>query len=219
MKNKHARKLGLVILVAAASVCAANADNLVINGSFENPVVSASQGWNIFTAIEGWQLSSGQQIEIQRGVNGWLPAAGNQWIELDSDFDGPGGALNGEAASSSIFQDFDTVPGNDYELTFAFSARPGVADNQLQISWDGQPIDLLQANGVSLKNTDWQYHTYLLSAGSTSTRLEFADMSKPDSLGTFLDDVSLVNVSRCIPEPATLCALIFGGFAVLWKRR
>jgi len=125
MNNRNARNLGLVILVGVLSVCAANADNLVVNGGFENPYVTASQQWDIFNEISGWQLARGQQIEIQRGVNGWLPVEGKQWIELDSDFDGPAGTLNGEPASSAIFQDLETVPGSEYEVTFAFSPRPG----------------------------------------------------------------------------------------------
>jgi hypothetical protein len=216
MKNRYARNLGLVILVAVTSLCAANADNLVVNGGFENTVVTASQQWDIFDQIVGWQLADGQKIEVQCGVNGWLPAEGKQWIELDSDFDGPGGSLSGEPASSAIFQDLETVPGIKYELTFAFSPRPGVADNQLQIIWDGKPIDLIVSDGAAFKNTNWQYRSYTLGASSKSTRLEFGDLSKPDSFGTFLDDVS---VTRCIPEPATLCALAIGGIALLRNRR
>ena len=147
-------------------------------------------------------------------VNGWLPAEGQQYIELDSDIDGPGGPLHGEAASSAVYQDLPTVVGLVYELTFAFSPRPGVADNALDISWGGAPVDVLTANGSGRSNTVWQYHTYQLTATSDSTRLEFGDASASDSLGTFLDDVSVV----VVPEPAGLI-LLTGGLVLALRRR
>lgn len=206
------RKLTLSLIATLVAAGTTLADNIIINGDFELPAVTDSHNWDIFTSIPGWQLCRGPSMELQRGVRGWDPAGGAQHLELDSDIDGPGGSLQGEDASSAIYQDLATEAGRFYELTFAFSPRPGVADNTLEILWDGSIIDTLTASGAGLSNTDWEYYTYDLSASSDLTRLEFGDRSVSDSLGTFIDDVSV----RVVPEPASLL-LLFSG-AILRRR-
>ncbi len=213
MKTTSISKFGLAAIVALSVVGSADAD-IVFNGSFEQTVVNNGGTWDIFPSIPGWQLSRGPGIELQRGVSGWLAAEGAQYIELDSDIDGPGGPLHGEDASSAVYQDLATVAGQIYELTFAFSPRPGVADNALEIKWGGAPVDVLTADGSGRGNTAWQYHTYQLTAPSDSTRLEFGDLSVSDSLGTFVDDVSVT----VVPEPAGL-ALLTGGLVLGLRRR
>ena len=214
--NSHSR-IGLGIIVSLIAVCTAGADiiNIVENSSFETPEISNGRHWNIFASIPGWQLSRGPAIEIQRGVNGWAAADGAQLLELDADIDGPGGGMHGEDASTAIFQDLNTLAGQDYQLTFAFSPRPGVADNALEILWDGQLVDTLSADGRGLSNTDWSYHTYILPATDVTTRLEFGDLSESNSLGTFIDDIS---VTAHIPEPASLVLLAMGSLPLLHKR-
>jgi hypothetical protein len=212
MNTSMFRAIGLSFLVGALMTGPARAGNLVTNGSFEQPVVTDPHGWDIFDVIPGWQLARGAKIELQRGYAGWLPADADQLLELDSDLDGPGGDMNGEPASSAVFQDLVTVVGQQYELTFAFSPRPGVANNVLEIQWDGAVVDTLSADGSGLSNTDWQYYTYYLTATAETTRLEFGDLSVSDSLGTFIDDVSVV------PEPASVM-LILGGAAALLRKR
>jgi hypothetical protein len=110
------------------------------------------------------------------------PAQGQQFVELDSD------------ASSSIYQDVSTVPGEAYQLRFAFSARPGLGtdENHLLAQWDGGVVANLTADGTALSDTSWTYYTYTVVASSGTTRLQFSDLGISDSLGTYLDDVSLV---------------------------
>lgn len=197
-------------------VCDPNVE-LVTNGGFESPVVGTSQKWDIYdsgTAGLGWNVewyggstSYGGQtrpdpahLELHRGVNGWLPYSGSQHSELDTDWDGPGGGLNNEPASASIYQDISTIPGEWYTVKFYFSPRPDTdeANNQLQLKWGGTVIDTISAPGDG--NTQWAEHTYNFQATNSTTQLEFTDVGTPDSLGTFLDDVSL----RCgifQPEP------------------
>lgn len=207
----------VVVLLAAclAGPLAAHAENIVQNGGFELPIVTDPHNWDIFEEISGWQLVRGENIELHRGVNGWLPAEGAQYLELDSDFDGPGGSMSGEPASSAVFQDLPTQVGCLYDLTFAFSPRPGVSDNTLEIKWDGEIVDVLTADGTGLCNTNWQYYTYRLTAGSESSRLEFGDLSVSDSLGTFVDDVSVTFV----PEPLSAILLACGVVSLCQRKR
>ncbi|MBU0638632.1 MAG: DUF642 domain-containing protein [Planctomycetes bacterium] len=200
--KRHSTTLAMILGLLTTT---AYADNLVVNGSFEEPVVDHTAQWNIYQIIPGWQIERGPSIELQRGVYGWQPAVGDQWLELDSDIDGPNGSMHGEDASTAVFQNLDTVVGQDYELSFAFSPRPGVSDNVLEITWDGQVLDTLTADGSGLCNTDWQYYTYAVTATADTTVLGFGDRSVSDSLGTFVDDVSVV-----VPEPASLILLTIG---------
>jgi len=191
-------------------------EELVINGGFELPVVTDSHLWDIFLSseVEGWNIewtsmepSSYQgydrpvdaYMELHRGVNGWLSYEGSQHTELDSDWDGPGGSLSGEPASTKIYQDIPTIPGETYSVNFYFSPRPNTDENNnvLELSWAGDVKDTISAAGGS--NTDWAEHTYNFTADDYTTRLQFADMGNSDSLGTFLDNVSVrCQLSQCV---------------------
>jgi hypothetical protein len=219
----------LTLPMATPTATAADPTNLVTNGGFEEPVVTNQAKWDIFPsgtpqlgwAAEWYDGSSSYlghtrpavaNLELHRGVNGWLPAEGQQYTELDSDWDGPGGTLNNEPASLRIYQDIVTVSGGDYELSFAFSPRPGEAENQLEVKWGGAVVDTLSASGIGLSNTKWTVHTYPVTATGATTRLEFTDLSTPNSLGTFLDDVSVT--IKSLPGGSCVPYCVFGNQGV-----
>mgnify|MGYP006278300239 CR=1 FL=1 len=194
--------------------------NLIQNGGFEQPIVDHNKQWNIY--VDGtenlewhveWLNPENEipaNIEIHAGVNGWQPAEGNQYAELDSDFDGPDGNMNGESASTVIFQMINTCPGRYYNLSFAFSPRPGrtaednnltaVAFNAENEDGPGTPLGIkeISKDGTGLQNTDWeQYHVEFM-AESLQTIVAFVDNGTSNSFGTFLDNVSLHAI--CDPE-------------------
>lgn len=189
--------------------------DLVINGSFEVPLVSHSKKWNIYdsgTTHMGWSVEwmptvpatySGYNrphpahLELHHGVNNWLPQDGAQYAELDTDWDGPDGSLTNEPASVKIYQDTHTLPGRTYDLTFYYSPRPGTgsAENILEVWWDGVKIDTIYA-GAGGSNTNWTAYNYSATASGTLTRLEFRDVGQANSLGIFLDNVSLLDNTR-----------------------
>ena len=176
---------------------------LIINGDFEEPAIGGT--WEIFSEIPGWSLVSGPSIEIQRGVGGWSAYDGEQWVELDSDENGPGnGHFSGEGGSSSIEQSIETIPGGEYLLTFAFSARPGVNDNQLLVEFDDEVVLEASASGTGLDNTSWELYELIVTASSDITTLRFSDMSVSNTLGTLLDGVSMT----ALPGPAVLGVLL-----------
>jgi hypothetical protein len=176
---------------------------LLINGSFEDPNITTGT-FSVFASIPGWTSTTvGGGIEIQDHVAG-SPFAGEQHVELDS------------FSSSNMFQDVGTQSGELYHISFAYSPRPGVNPNNIHAFWDGQPLVLLNGNGTGLSDTSWQIFSFDEFATGSSTRLEFLDIGQSDSLGGYLDAVSLRQV---IPEPGTLLFLGFAAFLIRTRHR
>lgn len=184
--------------------------NLLINSGFEEPVVNNSAGWDIFdsgTLGLGWIVKwvydfAGApeiaKLELHRGLNGWLPSAGNQYAELDTDWDGPDGSINGEEASVSIYQNIPTVSGKTYNLSYDFSPRPDTpttTQNVLEVLIDDSLLDTHTAVGLS--QTSWTSHSLNFTGTGEPTKIEFRDGGTPDSLGTFLDNTSLICEEDC----------------------
>ncbi|MDO8340317.1 MAG: myxococcus cysteine-rich repeat containing protein, partial [Candidatus Burarchaeum sp.] len=193
-------------------------EELVMNGAFEVPVVTHNAKWDIYadgtpglewrvewqtniTSYSGNDRPEVANLELHRGVNSWLPANGMQHAELDTDWTGPNGALNGEPASVRIYEDIDTIPGETYRVRLAFSPRPGTgsADNVLEVKAGGAVLDTISAAGAG--NTVWTYYEYDFIAASATTRLQLTDLGTPNSLGTFVDDVSMKCIEPQEPEP------------------
>ena len=177
---------------------------LIANGGFEEPVVDNDAGWNIFdngiSWLVEWLSPNGDatdpaSLELHGGVNGWLPSEGNQYAELDGDYEGPGGD-SGEPASTEISQTIDTIPGETYTLKWDFSPRPGTveSENDLLVKVDGLEVE--NNEGVGGNQTNWTSHSYSFVATDDETEIAFADDGPANSVGTFVDNVSLM----CEPE-------------------
>jgi hypothetical protein len=154
--------------------------NIVVNGSFEEPVVGSGNA--ILPSIPGWNLAYGQDFEIWNHLNGWLPYDGQQMVELDV------------YASTGIYQDLPTAANEQYVLQFSFSPRPGTPQtyNVLGVKWGGTQVGILSADGTGLNQTSWTTYSYTLTATTSTTRLEFDDLGNGNSEGTLLDAVSVV---------------------------
>jgi len=197
---------------------------LLQNGSFENPVVTASQKWNIFPSgtiglewIVDWfgnaptynssDLPDTANLELHKGVNGWLASDGLQYAELDTDWFGPSNPLNGEPASTAISQTVATKVGENYTFSFDFSPRPGTAaaENKVEVLANGTVIGTVGPNATAGNQTEWSDHEFDFVATTTSTTFALRDAGTPkDSLGTFVDNASLMCVPQapqCVDEP------------------
>jgi hypothetical protein len=186
---------------APATRAADDLTNLVVNGSFERPVLADGQFVEV-PSIEGWTPDdSGAPIEVQRRANG-TPGEGDQLVELDSDFSG------------GIQQSVKTTPGRRYFLSFLASPRPRSAapQNRLEVFWDGKPVDAPFELGAGGRDTDWTPIYQIVEATKAETTLRFRDAGTPsDSLGTYLDDVSVTE----LPEQATAQSEGIPGFEVV----
>jgi len=209
--------IGAFPLTASADAGCDPSVQLIANGGFESPVVTNSDKWDIFpngttglawnvdwlstdaTTYNGHTRPATAVLELQKsGHLGWLPAEGQQYAELDTDWQGPGIYPTLSAPASVIIsQDVPTVAGNTYTLSFDFSPRPdtsGSNENVLNVGWNGSQVASLTAagSGNAAAQTQWTSHTYTLTATSSTSTITFADGGIPDSVGTFLDNVSLV---------------------------
>lgn len=203
------------------SDCTPADGNLLQNGSFESPEVTASQKWQTFANGTGgmawtveWVEGQAEEFnsvdrpnpalqEYQEGVNGWLAHDGDQFTELDSDWFGPTGPnsnISGEPALVKIYQDIVTTPGTLYQLKYYFSARPQTAaDENVLIVKIGADSDT-HTFGNATNQTNWIEYTKNFIAVSNSTRIEFQAGGTANSLGVLLDDVTLTAMN-CVPNP------------------
>jgi len=238
-KKKTNAKIGallalfvLVVLMVPAPIFASESlscsQNLIFNGSFESPQVTEHDGWDVFPSPVGpWQVEwvhSSEDpdrpiqanLEIQRSSH-YAAADGDQFAELDTSWYGPGEGYNWyHPASVAIYQDIVTVPGVVYELSFYFSPKPGwTADhNRLEIRWGGALVDTQITDGSSLFDTAWSHHTYSLVAENNVTRVQFSDEGISNSLGTFIDGISLCRKDAFQPTPTPISegGITTGGF-------
>jgi hypothetical protein len=176
------------------AACLIKGENLITNGSFENPIVTDNGGqWHLFSSIPGWSSTSGL-VELWRNFMG--PASdGLQNAELDDNM------------PTTLAQSVATIAGNKYKVSFDFAARPATDsdNNVLQVYADGDVLDTLTLDGTGDTIKDWVTYSYEFTAGDASTNIAFEDLGTPDSYGTLLDNVRVcLTEDNVIPETASL---------------
>jgi hypothetical protein len=228
------RRCGLLLVaVFAFGLCGAaksSADDLIVNGSFENPDVGGS--WNPFSngEVPGWNAidaanpTTSPVIEIDNsGESVGGPAYdGVQSLEVN--------AYNPEDVYQTIT---GLTVGQTYVLSWAYGDRPGSGDEELQVYFT-PTTDLTGATAVatdydnlngSNPNLLWFPNVVVVTAASTTEVLSFNGVYCSGvtdhggaSYGNEIDAVSLTTA----PEPSTLFLFASGlgllGF-VLRRRR
>lgn len=209
--------------------CVEQQNNLFVDGSFENPEVSTPQNWNIFDSpAGGWSVAwrddvaadFGNQVrpdpahmELHEGVLG-AAFEGDQYVELDSDWGGPTDPGNGEPASTVIYQDIATVPGAKYKISFKWAARPNtiLTENKILVGWGGVTVHDTGFLADPNSGITWiTVNVATTTATTTTTRISFTDGGTANSLGSFVDDMRIVEVV-CTPQ-------IGGGQCNLWDEK
>lgn len=227
------KTLCTALLLLGASTTA-NA-SLIDNGSFENTTgdLNSNHGsWKIYDNVTGWEATSGPGIEIQtnptlRNVNA---QHGYNYVELDSH-----GGANSNSAMSQLLTNL--IEGTTYELDFYYHARTnnGGNDNGINIFWDdvlnpnlnsfSYTQEMLRIEDVKFNDTTingatsvddgWFLFTLDLLATSGTMALTFAADGNDNSLGGFIDNVSLYSV----PEPGSLALIALGLVGLLVTRK
>lgn len=210
MTKTALKTIGTFMLMGAASL--ANA-NLITNGDFEEDQGLSGTQWQIFDGIPGWETLSGPGIEVQH--NTITPAySGNQYVELDS--------YNNTAMYQTVS---GLTIGEVYELLFWYRPRTnsGQNDNGIAVSWgDSNPGSMVyEIVDLTTSNTpDWTAQVINLTASADTMYLGFAATGLDNSLGGFIDAVSLTGtVGQEIPTPAVPALLGLGLLALYSTRR
>lgn len=205
------------------------AENLLQNGSFEEDVVTATQKWDVFSSIAGWQLVTGPKFEIQRNL-GVTASDGSQYLELDADVNGPtGSSPSGEQGSIRIAQSVTVDAGATLQLQFDFAGRKGYTqiDNQLEYRVLDAAGTVLTSGTLLKNNSNWTTHSVAFTApaaetegeegsspATTQIKIEFADVGANNTFGTFLDNVRLYDLSESTPEtPSVRIDVVGDGIA------
>lgn len=182
-------------LIAAALLSVpflASAQNLVNNGSFEE-TVQANGTWNIYQNLPGWTGGT-PGIELRNNVAG-AAFDGVNYVELDTN------------RNSLMFQNIGTTLDQAYTLSFAYSARAGVAalSNGIEVLWNGVVAGTYAAQGTGNGNS-WNTFSLNVFGGAPVSTLTFRAIGTSDSYGGSLDNVSVT----AVPEPETYALMLAG---------
>ena len=193
-----------LMLIAAAAVLApatASAATTIQNGGFELPIVGGSCCiTSPPTSIPFW--SATDNVNVVNGTFASSPFPTNLAYEGKQYLD-----LIGEGLTGSISQTFNTVAGNLYRLTFAYShnvfgGSPGATASYTLGALNG----VISHTTGSDSNLDWQiFSSTFVGTGSPMT-LNFTNLTGQNNAGILLDGVSV----SAAPEPATWGMMMLG---------
>ncbi len=197
-------KLTCLLLAFAAPWSQAS---LIVNGSFEDNNVNAGS-WNWFSAsqVNGWD---GSNIEIWNQFSGVKAADGVKFIELN--------AHGSNQGAWSIYQNFQTVSGARYQLTFAYRAR--VDNNELFTVSVGDLTQTLTDHTTG----EWRMFNGFFTAGNTKGLLSFTS-GNSGTYGNFIDNVQINQLAATtanapVPAGPTSILLAIAAAAMFWRRR
>ncbi|HTI72589.1 MAG TPA: DUF642 domain-containing protein [Candidatus Limnocylindria bacterium] len=189
----------LLLLALVAGSHALVAQNLLVNGSFENPSVPLPP-FVVFldpgsTFMPGWSVIGSGDVHLYATT---AAQDGRQTLDLSG---GTGTTAHGNAG---IAQTFATVPGQSYELSFYHgSLAQTVSGPVFSVTINGQTYNFGETAG-SVANPDWKRATIPFTASSVFSSLSFNNTTGFDSNDNVLDNISVTSV----PEPAEWALLV-----------
>ncbi|WP_271014092.1 immunoglobulin-like domain-containing protein [Listeria seeligeri] len=161
----------------------------LVNGDFENPIVTASSKYQLFneSQVPGWQTTATDYlIEIQKkGLNSVSPESGNQWAELNAN------------QVAALYQDIPTTPGVKVHWQVYHKGRKGTDVALVEFGAPGGT--LVQQTQMSDGTATWGLYkgTYTIPEGQTTTRFQFRAVSSTGGagVGNLLDNVQFATGS------------------------
>ena len=153
------------------------------------------------TSVAGWTPET--QIELQNHAAGSPAANGGQvFAELDADF------------NSSMSR---AIGRGTYDLSFLYSPRPGnsFSSNDIIVTLEDRTGELvhISLDGTAGGETAWSLiNSQRFTISGTGTRLRFSAGGTSDSLGGYIDNITLNSIA--VPEPTTWALFILGFGAI-----
>lgn len=166
-------------------------ENVLINGSFETPVLA--EPWSALPNAEvpGWHGSwldttctGTVKIELQNKNLFAVDADQNQYTELDAH-----GACTADARLK-LAQTFYTVPHHIYRLSFWMRGRDAEHAMGVKVAV-GERVNL----DLTPAADSWQIVTLHFEATEQATTLSFTETGDGDTYGTFIDAVEVREVT------------------------
>jgi hypothetical protein len=215
MKRMVQMLMACSLALGAAPVLA----NLIVNGSFETPVVPNGSFTNFpggSTAITGWTVVGVDSSVVdgdftQSGIT-FQAQDGEQWIDM--------AGVTSNSSSSGVTRSVPTTIGGLYELSFyvgSAQASPFFAAATVDLSINGGPRVPFH-NPIAPSNMlNWQQFIVPFVATSNPTNLTFYNGSASNNFLSALDNV----VIEGIPEPSTgvLALVTFVASALMIRKK
>ena len=163
--------------------------SLEINGSFETPPGGTGGGfvYSAGSVFGGWTVSVGEVKHL--GGAPWLAAQGTSLVDLNG--------TNAFAVPGAIHRNIVTIPGQAYQLRFAYAGNPGGAPvvKDLLASWNGNLAGQFRFDitGAAPDALGWVY-TNLTVIGTGNDSLAFASLVANSAYGPLVDDITLTPI-------------------------
>jgi hypothetical protein len=214
-------KYVLVLLSIAASALApraAEAANLITNGSFELPTLTAEYRNHAVASstLTGWEIvgpafESVSQVRSDFSGNPgyFFPAqAGSVWLDL------AGFVSNSPTA---VQQSVATTPGATYDLSFYVGNVSGSSfgtSTTLEVEFGSGRTAFSCTNAAPGFNLTWQRCTNSFVATAAATHILFRNLDPSTDYSAAIDNIALTPASGAVPEPAGW-AMMLVGFALV----
>jgi hypothetical protein len=220
-------KTKLMALAIGAMLCAngaaVQAANLVVNGSFETPPVTAPAAYVDYapgsTALTGWTIANAtvSQVRSDYGGNpGYVFTAqdGNAALDLT------GFSVN---QPTLVSQAIATRIGAVYALSFwvgNISGGPFGTQTAIGVEFSSGGTNFSCTNTQGTFQLVWQQCGAQFTASQTQTSIGFRNLDPPSDYNAMIDNVVVERVGG-VPEPASWAMLItgFGLVGTLSRRR
>jgi Protein of unknown function (DUF642) len=237
------RIITLVQLVLLIGFMPGRAQQLILNGSFESPVVPTTSILGLGTipgvqtfvdagspnnGITSWSVTQGTVSLINNGstvvspLGFATPPDGNQFAVLNSISISAMGAVSA-GGLGTLQQTFTTVAGNAYQLSFDYTGigvNPvnGMAAFQVTVSNSSGSTAPNGGAPVSVAANTFQNQTFNFVATGTSSTLTFNEPagSLANANGVGLDDVTVTNLGMVpVPEFPQFAGISVGFLSLL----
>lgn len=154
--------------------------NLIVNGGFEEGPDEVGQYVSLepgSTAIKGWKVTRGQ---IDLVGTCWISAEGKRNLDL-----------HGSPGKGGVAQEFATVKGRKYRVTFQMASSYGKGKQGIIVEAAGQKETFTtDGAGTTPATIGWTRKTWEFTAAADKTTIEFrTEGTGDDCCGPTLDDV------------------------------